>query len=428
MESVLRESLDSDGDGDGGGDCAGDDSGTREPPSSNSRETPREDERGKDSPPTTYRGYVKKVDLKRGYAFLHCPEVQSTHGSDAYAERHVWGRQSPNEGDLVTFSIKCMSLSKPMVVELTIEEGLRVSGYVKSFCLENGYGFLAGQEITERFGRDVFLHSKQIKDFVVDDRVSFLVKILNGKPQAHDLRKVSEAVSWLLGGDVSSPAAGTASDTSPSVTPASGVTIDPDREWIGEVKSFSSTDGYGFVRCAELKALFGRDAFLHQSTFLQKQLHVGDRVSFQARLKKGQPQVTSVKALDLIGTDRAVGSAEKSPTVTGPGLTRACASARPESIQTLRKLLTAGASPNAPDVTGQTPLMIAALSARHGETKCQMLISHGADLDSPCCGELNAVQWARERLSRKFATFLEAVRNGRPVDLELSHEPPTDDF
>merc|ERR1712008_556016 len=49
---------------------------------------------------------------------------------------------------------------------------------------------------------------------------------------------------------------------------------------LGRVKSFNSTQGYGFIECAVTKALFGQDVFLHKRQMVEG-LDVGSKVHFR---------------------------------------------------------------------------------------------------------------------------------------------------
>merc|ERR1711920_274010 len=68
-------------------------------------------------------------------------------------------------------------------------------GTIKSFNPNEGYGFIACPEISEKHGCDVFMHQRQFFacpfDIKVGDTVTFRLEISRqGKPQARDLNKV----------------------------------------------------------------------------------------------------------------------------------------------------------------------------------------------------------------------------------------------
>merc|ERR1719512_672183 len=71
---------------------------------------------------------------------------------------------------------------------------------------------------------------------------------------------------------------------------------DAGAEYEGQIKSYSSRRGYGFIDCPELAQRFGRDVFIHQSQF--EGLHVLDRVTFRIQMKNGQPQASDVTPVE----------------------------------------------------------------------------------------------------------------------------------
>merc|ERR1719482_104312 len=64
-------------------------------------------------------------------------------------------------------------------------------------------------------------------------------------------------------------------------------------EYTGTIKSFSGKNGYGFIDCADLKAMGYQDVFMHGD--MKKDLPKGTTVSFTAFLTgKGQLQAKDV--------------------------------------------------------------------------------------------------------------------------------------
>lgn len=66
-----------------------------------------------------------------------------------------------------------------------------LQGRIKSFNADKGYGFIESGAAMALYGRDVFLHKANIRDFAVGAYVNFTVKMnKQGFPQAHDLTEV----------------------------------------------------------------------------------------------------------------------------------------------------------------------------------------------------------------------------------------------
>merc|ERR1712203_472220 len=56
-------------------------------------------------------------------------------------------------------------------------------------------------------------------------------------------------------------------------------------EFVGTIKSFNAQKGWGFIECADLKAVYGNDVFLHHAQL--GEFEVGSTVQFAAFLNQG---------------------------------------------------------------------------------------------------------------------------------------------
>jgi len=139
-------------------------------------------------------------------------------------------------------------------------------GTIKSFDVKSGYGFISSAEAYKKYNKDVFLHFKQIKQFETGDHVTFSMRI-NGKgyPQAYGLKKVGTSVGLPLDCKVG------------------------DEKYTGEIKSFNSSHGYGFIQCAVLNFHFGRDVFINQSQFDGFSVQAEHNVLRSVSHQKAQP-------------------------------------------------------------------------------------------------------------------------------------------
>merc|ERR1719329_753078 len=65
----------------------------------------------------------------------------------------------------------------------------------------------------------------------------------------------------------------------------------------GRVKSFNAKQGFGFIECPQIHAMFGRDVFLHKAQV--GDLKVGTDVTFGVEPnKQGMPQARDILTLD----------------------------------------------------------------------------------------------------------------------------------
>merc|ERR1711933_672719 len=64
----------------------------------------------------------------------------------------------------------------------------RERGRIKSFNTEKGFGFIDCPKMRDKYGRDVFIHKKQMGDLEVGDEITFVCEPnKEGMPQARDI-------------------------------------------------------------------------------------------------------------------------------------------------------------------------------------------------------------------------------------------------
>jgi len=63
-----------------------------------------------------------------------------------------------------------------------------MQGRIKSFNDEKGFGFIENRELYDKYGRDVFIHRKQMGDLTEGTEITFKCDVnADGKPQARDV-------------------------------------------------------------------------------------------------------------------------------------------------------------------------------------------------------------------------------------------------
>lgn len=125
-----------------------------------------------------------------------------------------------------------------------------------------GFGFIDCPSATDRFKRDVFVHSKELGELQVGDEVSFHVELHKDMPQARGVTK-----------------AGLAGTT-------------PDERFIGRLHTFKADRGLGFISCDRAYAIFGRDVCIHKDYI--GDWKVGDDKSFRIEMYKDMPQARDI--------------------------------------------------------------------------------------------------------------------------------------
>jgi len=87
---------------------------------------------------------------------------------------------------------------------------------------------------------------------------------------------------------------------------ASGGSHGDGKTFIGRVKTYNPSKGFGFIECAQTFAKHSRDVFLHKEQAVD--LRIGDHVSFEVELnQRKQPQARNVQVLMDEGEFEALG-------------------------------------------------------------------------------------------------------------------------
>jgi len=78
----------------------------------------------------------------------------------------------------------------------------------------------------------------------------------------------------------------------PSATSKASCATVPGKRYHGKIKSFNTTNGFGFIQCAETEDLYGRDVFFNHA--IEGGVEPGAAVTFEVLLNSdGQPQARS---------------------------------------------------------------------------------------------------------------------------------------
>lgn len=147
-------------------------------------------------PDQAFFGAVKRWNDEKGWGHIDCEAVLKLYGRDAFLMRGVLRDQSVVAGDLVSFTVQA-SAKGPKAESCRVlpvgafrfaeNAGQMYQGTVKSWNEDKGFGFLAGDDIREIFGKDIFLHRRELqaKEVNVGDRVEFQVAVDDkGQPVA----------------------------------------------------------------------------------------------------------------------------------------------------------------------------------------------------------------------------------------------------
>eukprot|EP00746_Dinoflagellata_sp_MGD_P014733 gnl/MRDRNA2_/MRDRNA2_132444_c0_seq1.p1 gnl/MRDRNA2_/MRDRNA2_132444_c0~~gnl/MRDRNA2_/MRDRNA2_132444_c0_seq1.p1 ORF type:complete len:480 (-),score=83.59 gnl/MRDRNA2_/MRDRNA2_132444_c0_seq1:20-1402(-) len=161
-------------------------------------------------------------------------------------------------------------------------------GKLKSFSHKNGFGFIECRETYALFGIDIFVHKNWVPHpWQIGQYVEFAVtQNSKGQPQASD-------TMWLQVADtpkLQPPASKTAAPgATPSVNAAG-------HRFLGTLKSFSTSQGYGFIACEEIYETTRRDTYLDRGQVqIQGGWRIGQTVEFEVQYNaQGHPQARKV--------------------------------------------------------------------------------------------------------------------------------------
>eukprot|EP00930_Biecheleria_cincta_P033009 TRINITY_DN22863_c0_g4_i1.p1 TRINITY_DN22863_c0_g4~~TRINITY_DN22863_c0_g4_i1.p1 ORF type:complete len:510 (+),score=118.23 TRINITY_DN22863_c0_g4_i1:72-1601(+) len=189
-------------------------------------------------------------------------------------------------------------------------------GRLKTYNSRTGYGFVECKQSKVDWGGDVFIHKNQIPvPWNVGQPVEFAVQCNNrGQPQACDCNwlprlptpqaqrgPVTLRADSVTGGyngpspTAAKPQPQPVAQESPKAPEEQKELNEPRR--LGTLKSFSQTQGYGFVACDEVNQAYKRDVYLDRTQMPQNSTDwrisqlIEFSVSFNAR---GHPQARRV--------------------------------------------------------------------------------------------------------------------------------------
>lgn len=334
-------------------------------------------------------GVVRSYSQTTGFGFIVCKETERVLGRDVFIQRQEADPIGATVGATVSFTVEMQKdakfpegkpkarnvklefpgcakttpedRSQEQAVEKAIEAmetqalDRDYTGVIKSFNAASGFGFVACDETTLMFGRDVFLHQSNLGGFNIGDTVLFKVSVdvEKASPQARDLKDplcggadagsekgltgigmvgmmgmcsmlglpLSLLASMMPGLAKALPAPAPIAPAEGEVMNAAGMSnaewrrevgldkghktegrgklqrlqalVDLKHRFVGIIRCFNRARGFGFVGCDEAQAITGSDVFLHNE---QREGHdVGDVVSFAIEIRNGQARAKDLR-------------------------------------------------------------------------------------------------------------------------------------
>lgn len=266
--------------------------------------------------------YTKSAAAKRGFGALNLDPatVQTLAQLDPNELMRLAEVARSLQGNTTSPSTPPQAYAHPASRGGAVGADGRYYGVVKSFNLGKGFGFIACDQLHKVYGQDVFLHKNEFAtaDLYEGANVSFGIQInkaqqpqaigvsLNeygaaGSKRRRDDDGVQEYVAAVkkqrVGDDlVETYEVGEGANAykgyrTPYVEKSPPVNVDGG-PFVGSVKSYNESKGFGFITCDETYAKYSRDIFLHKNEAdAIPGLKIGDNVQFTLQLNaQGNPQ------------------------------------------------------------------------------------------------------------------------------------------
>jgi len=161
-------------------------------------------------------------------------------------------------------------------------EGATYEGTVKSYNPEKGWGHIECAETFEHYGKDVFMLKSQFRNASAvnkGQRVTFGLTDNGRGPEAMDIQ-VSNSTGGFSGGMMSTPGAG---------------------QFVGTIKSFNPTSGWGHITCPQTEQIYGKDIFFMKSNLPGGAIAKGATVSFTVVQGLKGPEANKIEPMGGCG-------------------------------------------------------------------------------------------------------------------------------
>jgi len=154
-------------------------------------------------------GTVRTYSEEKGWGHIECPAAFACFGKDIFLLRSAVNGQKVGPGSQVSFKAN-MGPKGPQANDVALlppgsfgsgeEPGSIYSGIVKSFNEDKGWGFATSDDIQQIFGKDIFLHRRELGESKpsVGDAIQFSVE--QGPSGQLEAKSVSFSGQVAIGG------------------------------------------------------------------------------------------------------------------------------------------------------------------------------------------------------------------------------------
>jgi CspA family cold shock protein len=232
-----------------------------------------------------FAGTVKSWNPVKGWGHIECEASHIAYGKDIFLLRSQLNGMNPVKGDQVTFDVaqgqKGVEATNVHIVSTTSTDGESVyMGTIKSWNPEKGWGHIVSDGTFAMYEKDIFVMRSALPGGHCQpgDQVRFSVKDGTKGPEAYNV-VVVQAKNM----------------PSPPVVQHMGSQAIP-QAFIGTVKNFDDTKGWGHIICDQTRKLYGKDMFVLRSALASQTqtLAEGNQVQFTVAMGIKGPEAQNV--------------------------------------------------------------------------------------------------------------------------------------
>jgi len=142
---------------------------------------------------TRYFGVVKSVNPEKAWGHISCEAVTQNFGKDAFLRRSEIEAHALDINMQVSFRIEHASKGPQAVEVVPMPDGAFggvFEGKVKSFNETKGWGFVTSQEVQNIFGKDIFLHKRELNDQIPGEGAAVQFSVEQGPKGQLEARNV----------------------------------------------------------------------------------------------------------------------------------------------------------------------------------------------------------------------------------------------
>jgi CspA family cold shock protein len=207
----------------------------------------------------TYVGAIKSFNAEKGWGFIECAETAAIYGKDIFVMKTslpasirigtiVSFKVTDGKANVEATNVQVQSSGKNLKYEPyavnrnSSGEAAVYSGVIKSFNSQKGWGLISCDETHQIYGKDIFVLKTSLPGGTADPGETVEFSVIQSE-------KGPEASNVNMG-------------------------------YVGTIKSFNASKGWGLISCDETFRIFNKDMFVLKTSLPNGKAEVGTRVRF----------------------------------------------------------------------------------------------------------------------------------------------------